>query len=110
MAIAIIRRATIVSNVATFEVDGAEPYQPGQVVTVAGCTTGTFNRTYTVTAAGLIQLNPSSSTNVGENWPGFSAPFTNANIAVEIEPTSAPFATVTTSFGTSTSSPNLLFE
>lgn len=107
MAIAIIRRAVLTSNVATFEVEAAEPFQLGETVTVTGCTTGTFNATLTTTSAGLIQVNPPGTSGYSENWSGFSAGLTHANIAIESEPTTA---VVTTGFGTSTSTPNVEFE
>lgn len=107
MAIYSIKRANLTSNIAYFDIPCAEAFQIGESVTVAGCTTSTFNTTLTVLTSGLVQVTPASTTGYSENFSGFSASLTHGNIATEVEPTGA---TATTSFGTGTSSQTLLYD
>lgn len=102
MAKAIVRRARLISNIAYYELLQAEPFQLGESVTVTGCTTSTFNVTGAVLKAGLLAIPPASSSNAVENWPGIAIAVTNADIPQEREPVTA---IVTSTFGTSTSSP-----
>lgn len=103
MATANIRRATLVSNVAVYEIPSGEPFQIGEIVTTAGCTTGALNASVTVASAGLIIVSNGGN---NENWSGFSAAITNANIPIESE----TGATATTTFGTSTSKPSGFYD
>lgn len=103
MATVLIRRATLVSNVAIFETPSAEPWQIGQSVTTAGCSTSALNAAVTVLSKGSIQV---SNGGINENWSGFSASITNADIPIESE----TGATVTSSFGTSTSRQSQFYD
>jgi hypothetical protein len=86
-----IKRATAnASNLATFEVDAAEPFEIGALVTVTGCTTTAFNVTCTVLTAGLCQVTPASTTGYSENWPGFTCTIGGIGaVATENEPATA---------------------
>lgn len=84
-----IQKATLISNVAYFQVDACPALEIGGAVVVSGCTTGTFNTSLTVLACGTFPIpNNIADTNGGTQlWTGFSASLSHANIAIEIEPT-----------------------
>lgn len=103
MSVNLIRRATLKSNLASFEVPEGEPLQVGAILTTAGCTTSALNASVTVTSAGLIQV---SNGGITENWSGFTAAITNSDIPIESE----TGATVTSSFGASTSRQTIFYD
>jgi hypothetical protein len=86
-----ITQAYLSSNVAFFEVPAGHEWLVGDVVTVSGCTTAAFNISLTVATAGVANIPVAASSGPGTvlMWSGFSAPITNSNIAVEIEPAAA---------------------
>lgn len=88
MAVATITQAVLTSNVAYFEVPKGPELQVGEVVTTAGCTTGTFNGSLTVLANGLFEIAGANSSQP-DLWSGFSVAITHANIAREVEPATA---------------------
>ena len=100
---AVITRARLISNLAYYELLEAAPWQIGDSVTIAGCTTGTFNTTGTILKAGLINVPPASTDHYSENWPGIVISISNADIPQEIEPAGAY---VSASFGVGNTAPS----
>lgn len=75
------------NNYAVYQCDAAPTLQKGGTVVVGGCTTSTFNGTFTVAQVGTFIVLNSGDTNGGSAlWTGFSVIINNAAIAIEIEP------------------------
>ena len=88
MAVSKVTQAVLKSNIAYFEVPAGPELQVGETVTVANCTSSTFNAALTVLANGLFQVagaNPSQP----DLWSGFSATLVHADIPREVEPATA---------------------
>jgi hypothetical protein len=88
MAVSTVTQAYLNSNVAYFEIPKGPELQVGQTVTIAGCTTGTFNAALTVLTNGLFEI-PGQNPSQPDLWSGFSATLVHANIAREVEPATA---------------------
>ena len=93
MAVFTITQATLISNVAYYEVKAGHEWQVGETVTTANCTTSTFNISNAVILSSGPALIPttgaSSGAGTGNLWNGFAVSVTHANIANEIEPATA---------------------
>lgn len=88
MAVNTVTQAVLTSNVAVFEVPKGPEWQVGESVTVAGCTSSTFNGTFTVLTSGLFEV-AGANTSQPDLWSGFSVAITHANIVREVEPLTA---------------------
>lgn len=91
MSVFRVTQARLTSNIAYFEVPAAQDWEVGESVTVAGCTTSTFNTALTVLTTGLFAFPVTGSSGAGTSqlWSGFSATLTHADIPAEAEPSMA---------------------
>lgn len=88
MAVTPVTQAYLKSNVAYYEVPKGPELQVGESVTVAGCTSATFNATVTVLTNGVFAI-PGANPSQPDLWSGFSATIVHADIAREVEPATA---------------------